>query len=206
MRGFILNIRKAKNEDIVVTVLSNNSVESYYRFFGARHSILQVGNLIEFEIQESKNGFMSQLRKVFHISFSWNFLNSRMSLWQKFVVLFEPHLKDRTFIEDFYFNLLWKQAKKWERQSSKRLAVESYLEILKYEDRIYNNQYCFLCQSLLNDDISMIRGYRVVHPNCVGDRYPKEKKKIFELFLSGTTLYIEDIVVDELYEILLQGL
>jgi len=49
VRGFIINIRKAKNEDVIVTVLSNSNVNFYWRFFGARHSILQIGNLIDFE-------------------------------------------------------------------------------------------------------------------------------------------------------------
>ena len=37
MRGFVINIKKAKNEDIIVTVLGDNSVTDYWRFFGARH-------------------------------------------------------------------------------------------------------------------------------------------------------------------------
>jgi len=63
MKGFILNTKKAKNEDIIVTTLSNSRVGNYWRFFGARHSIIQVGNLIDFEVQESKNDFMPKMRR-----------------------------------------------------------------------------------------------------------------------------------------------
>ncbi|HHD80915.1 MAG TPA: recombination protein RecO, partial [Campylobacterales bacterium] len=87
MKGFILNIRKAKNEDIIVTVLSNCEVRSYYRFYGARHSILQLGNLIDFEVQESKNGFMPQIRKISHISFTWISSTNHLSIWQNFIKL-----------------------------------------------------------------------------------------------------------------------
>ena len=69
MRGFIVNIKKAKNEDVVVTVLTNNSVQSYWRFFGARHSILQIGNLVDFEVKESQNNFMPQMRSLSQLSF-----------------------------------------------------------------------------------------------------------------------------------------
>lgn len=69
MRGFILNIKSAKNENSIVTILDKNSVTNYWRFFGARHSILQLGNLIDFEVSESKNNFMPNMRSLSYISF-----------------------------------------------------------------------------------------------------------------------------------------
>jgi len=204
MRGFILNIRKAKNEDIIVTTLSDSKVQSYYRFFGARHSILQVGNLIDFQVQESKKSFMPQIRKITHISFPWLFSSSPLMIWQEFIQLFEPHLKERTTIDNFYFELLLKIAKRWDKQNPKRLAVESYIEILSYEHRVRNNPLCFICQTSLNNQITLIRAYIPTHPQCVRAK-PFDKRKIFEFFRSKSTIYLEDVEVDELYAVLLKG-
>jgi len=205
MKGFILNIRKAKNEDVIVTVLSNCEVTSYYRFYGARHSILQVGNLIDFELQESKNGFMIQIRKISHISFPWIFSNNHLFLWQNFIRLFEPHLKEATQIDSFYFDLLLKIAKKWHKQNPKRLAVEAYIEILDYEGRLYDNGFCYICEDILDDQVGLMRAYLPAHPRCIYG-YSYEKQQIFKLFDTKLTIYLNDNIVDKLFNMLLKGL
>ncbi len=204
MKGFILNIKKAKNEDIIVTVLSNSRVENYWRFFGARHSILQVGNLIDFEVHESKNGFMPQLRRVSHISFPWIFSKNHLAIWQNFIKLFEPHLKETTDIEPFYFDLLLKIAKKWHRQNPKRLAIEAYLEILSYEGRLYDNGFCYICEDILDEQIGLMRAFIPAHTTCIYS-YPYDKKQIFELFNSKSTIHMDDEVVNQLFSLLLKG-
>ncbi|HHC11525.1 MAG TPA: recombination protein RecO [Campylobacterales bacterium] len=205
MKGFILNIRKAKNEDIIVTVLSNCEVRSYYRFYGARHSILQLGNLIDFEVQESKNGFMPQIRKISHISFTWISSTNHLSIWQNFIKLFEPHLKESRQIDRFYFDLLVKIAKKWHKQNPKRLAVEAYIEILEYEGRLYNNGFCHICEDILTEQVGLMRAYLLAHPKCIYG-YSYDKQQIFELFDSKSTIHINDNVVDKLFNTLLKGL
>ena len=205
MRGFILNIKKAKNEDIIVTTLSRDRVESYYRFFGARHSILQVGNLIDFEVQESKNSFMPQLRKVSHLGFSWLFSSNHLMIWQNFIKLFESHLKETTTIDKFYFELLLKIVKRWHKQNPKRLAVESYIELLTYEGRLHNNGFCFICEDVLDNTIGLMRAYLPAHPYCIYAK-PLDKQRVFELFSSKSTIYLDDIEVNELYTVLLKGL
>jgi len=205
MKGFILNIRKAKNEDVIVTVLSNCEVTSYYRFFGARHSILQVGNLIDFEIQESKNGFMVQIRKISHISFPWIFSHNHLFIWQNFIKLFEPHLKEATQIDSFYFDLLLKIAKKWHKQNPKRLAVEAYIEILDYEGRLYDNGFCYICEDVLDEQVGLMRAYLPAHPRCIYG-YSYDKQQIFKLFDTKLTIHLNDNIVDKLFNTLLKGL
>jgi len=205
MKGFILNIRKAKNEDVIVTVLSNCEVRSYYRFFGARHSILQVGNLIDFELQESKNGFMVQIRKISHISFPWIFSNNHLFLWQNFIRLFEPHLKEATQIDSFYFDLLLKIAKKWHRQNPKRLAIEAYIEILDYEGRLYDNGFCYICEDVLDEQVGLMRAYLPAHPRCIYG-YSYDKQQIFKLFDTKLTIHLNDNIVNKLFNTLLKGL
>jgi len=205
MKGFILNIRKAKNEDVIVTVLSNCEVTSYYRFYGARHSILQVGNLIDFQVQESKKGFMPQIRKISHISFPWLFSDNHLSIWQNFITLFEPHLKEATQIDSFYFDLLLKIAKKWHKQNPKRLAVEAYIEILDYERRLHNNGLCYICEDVLNEQVGLMRAYLPAHPICIYG-YSYEKQQIFKLFDTKLTIHLNDNIVDKLFNTLLKGL
>jgi hypothetical protein len=204
MKGFILNIKKAKNEDIIVTTLSNSRVENYWRFFGARHSIIQVGNLIDFEVQESKNGFMPQMRSVSHISFPWIFSKNHLLIWQNFIRLFEPHLRDATDIDSFYFDLLLKVAKKWHRQNPKRLAIEAYLEILAYEGRLYDNGFCYICEDVLDDKVGLMRAFIPTHPHCIYG-YAYQKSQIFELFDTKSTIHLEDEVLDRLFVLLLKG-
>jgi recombinational DNA repair protein (RecF pathway) len=205
MRGFILNIRKAKNEDIIVTVLSNAKVENYWRFFGARHSILQVGNFIDFEVVESKNNFMPQIRKVSHLSFPWIFSPNHLMIWQNFIKLFDAHLKDAMEIDAFYFDLLLDIAKKWEKQNPKRLAVEAYLKLLAVEGRLYDSGFCYICEEVLEDKVGLMRAYIPAHPTCIY-AYLYDKNQIFKLFNSKSTIFLNDLEVDALYSTLLKGL
>ncbi len=205
MKGFILNIRKAKNEDVIVTVLSKSIVQKYYRFYGQRHSILQIGNLINFEIQEDNKGFMPRLRKVSHIPFPWIFSNNRLLIWQSFISLFEPHLRDTRAINSFYFNILLEKANRWHKQNPKRLAIEAYLELLEYEKRLYRSDFCYICNGILENEIGVMRAFIITHPSCI---YSKSfnKNQICRLLSSKSTIEIEDNQIDELFEIVLKGL
>ena len=205
MRGFILNIRKAKNEDVIVTVLSKESVQNYYRFFGARHSILQIGNFIDFEVQEDNGTFIPKIRKISHIGFPWLFWTNHLLIWQNFIKLFNTHLKDTTEINSFYFNLLLTIAKKWDKQHPKRLAIEGYLKLLAHEGRLYNNGFCYICENPLDTQVALMRAYIPTHPNCIyANTY--EKNQIFKLFDTRSTINLDDNIIKELYKILLKGL
>jgi len=205
MRGFIINIRKAKNEDVIVTVLSNDSIKSYWRFFGARHSILQIGNLVDFEVSESKNSFMPNMRSLSHLSFPWIFSNNRLLIWQNFIKLFEPHLRDAIELDNFYFDLLLNIAQKWEKQNPKRLAIEAYIQLLNHEGRLYDNGFCYVCETILENKVGLMRAFLPAHPTCVyGQAF--EKKDIFKLYNTHSTIHLENSLVEKLYEILLKGL
>jgi hypothetical protein len=205
MRGFIINIRKAKNEDVIVTVLSNESVKNYWRFFGARHSILQIGNLIDFEVIEGKNGFMPNMRSLSQLSFPWGFSATHLLIWQDFIKLFEKHLKDRTQIEKFYFDLLVEIAKKWDKQSPKRLAIEAYMKLLEEENRLYRHGFCHICENILESKIGLMRAFIPAHPECIYSS-SLNKKSIFQLFNTKSTIHIENEEIEILYQILLKGL
>ena len=205
MRGFIINIRKAKNEDVIVTVLSSDAVKNYWRFFGARHSILQIGNLIDFEISESNNNFMPNMRSLSQLSFPWLFSNNHLLIWQNFIKLFEPHLKDTIEIDNFYFNLLLKIAKRWDKQNPKRLAVEAYSELLDHEGRLYDNGFCYICEDILEEKVALMRAFLPAHPQCIYST-ALNKKEIFIFYNTHSTINLGDSTIDILYNILLKGL
>ena len=205
MRGFIINIRKAKNEDVIVTVLSNEGIKNYWRFFGTRHSILQIGNLIDFEVKEGKNNFMPSMRSLSQHSFPWIYSPNHLALWQNLITLFHTHLKDYEQIEIFYFELLMKNATKWEKQNPKRLAIESYVKLLNKERRLYNCAVCHLCENILEDEISLIRAFIPVHKYC-SNTHSFQKRSIIKLFHTKSTIHINDKEVNALYKILLKGL
>ena len=205
MRGFIIDIRKAKNEDIIVTVLSNYNVANYWRFFGTRHSILQIGNFIDFEVEENNQKFMPKIRKISHIGFPWLSFPNHLMIWQNFIKLFYIHLKDTSEIEGFYLDLLLSLARKWDRQNPKRLAIEGYLELLSYEGRLNNSGFCYICKEPLNDKVGLMRAYIPTHPHCIySNAY--EKSQIFTLFDTQSSINLDDNIVSELYIILLKGL
>jgi hypothetical protein len=204
MRGFIINIRKAKNEDVVVTVLTNNSVQSYWRFFGARHSILQIGNLVDFEEKESKNNFMPQMRSLSQLSFPWIFSPNHLLVWQNFIKLFEPHFKETTDINSFYFNLLFKIANRWEKQNPKRLVIEAYMELLEYEGRLYDHGFCHVCEEVLDGEVGLMRAFLPAHPHCIYAA-PLNKTSIFKLFNTKSTIHIENREINALYSVVLKG-
>jgi len=204
MRGFIINIRKAKNEDVVVTVLTNDSVQSYWRFFGARHSILQIGNLVDFEVKESQNNFMPQMRSLSQLSFPWIFSHNHLLVWQNFIKLFDSHFKENTEIEKFYFNLLFKIANRWDKQNPKRLAIEAYMEILDYEGRLYDYGFCYICEEILDKEVGLMRAFLPAHPDCIYVA-PLNKETVFKLFNTKSTIHIDNREITTLYNIVLKG-
>ncbi len=204
MRGFIIKIKKVRAEDLIVTLLNKESIQNYWRFFGARHSIIQLGNLIDFEVKESKNGFIPNICSLSHIPFPWIFSNGRRLIWQNFIQLFESHLKDSSYIDDFYFNVLIDIAKKWDKQNPKRLAIEAYIKLLTHEGRLYDNGFCYICEEVLDEKVGLMRAFLPAHPECIYG-HTLNKKDIFTLYDTQSTIHLDDETIDKLFSILLKG-
>jgi recombinational DNA repair protein (RecF pathway) len=198
MKGFILSINKAKNEDIIVTVLTSKDIRSYYRFFGARHSILQLGYMIDFEVDESNSNFLPRIKSISQQPFSWLFDKNRLLLWQNFITRVYLHLKDTSSLDDFYYQLLLKSAIKWQKQNPKRVLCDSYIELLDYEGRLYKDDICFICQSPLEEDVSLMSSYKLAHPRCIyGSTI--SKAKLLEALRERNTINLDDEEIEYLY-------
>lgn len=205
MKGFVLELRKAKNEDSIALVLGPKEVRTYYRFFGARHSILQLGNLIDFEVEGEGSRFLPRLRSLSHIGFPWLFDKNRLLLWHNFIKLFAPHLKDTEEIDSFYYDLLLQAAQKWDRQNPKRIVCESYIQLLEYEGRLHDEENCYICERPIETKMALMQAFIPAHPECLYSS-SLSKKKILAFFQSKKTIHLEDYEVEYLFDIVMKGL
>ena len=204
MQGFILNITRAKNEDLIVNILTQNHIFTLYRFYGARHSILNLGYKIDFEIEYSQKAYLPRLRNITHLGYKWLLNNQKVLIWQQFIQKLYQHLKDLNEVEDIYFNILNESASIWEKQNPKRVAIESYVKILEIEGRLHKDHKCFICNKKIEKNLSLARGFLPAHSECANfGIFPK--KGIEFLFEKKKTLFLEDSHIENLWNILMQG-
>ncbi len=205
MQGFIININKVKDEDLIVSILSSNGLETLYRFYGARHGSINIGFLIDFEIEHSSKSTIARLKDVIHIGFSWIHNYQKLRLWQDFIKLFYPHLKDTYELEPFYFDLLYEASQKWKEQNPKRVAIESYVKLLEHEGRLHTQMECFLCGENIENDISLVRAFLPTHKECT-HTLSISKKALMELYKTHSSLFLNDEEIDRMWIILCEGL
>lgn len=205
MQGYIVNVQKVKDEDLIVSILSENNFYTTYRFYGARHSNINIGFKIDFELELSLKNDMPRLKDVIHLSYPWIDNRTKLYDWQRFLKLFYLHLQDIDYIDKFYFDLLDTISHKITKQNQKRAIVESYIKLCEYEGRLHIDMECVVCENLIKDKISLIRGFLPTHITC---SYSKQFAlyKILNLFIHKHTLDFTDEEVEYLWYILLQGL
>jgi len=205
LQGYIINVNKARDEDVIVTILAHQNLYTLYRFYGARHSQVNLGFKIDFEAQESSKASMPRLRKVMHLGFSWITDRTRLFVWQQFTALFYKHLQDSEELEPFYFTLLEEAQKIWQTQNPKRIAIESYVKLLHFEGRLHTDMHCFFCEQKIKSDITLIRAFLPAHAKCT-NAISLNLKAIQELFSTGSSLFLNDKEIEILWHVLLEGL
>ncbi len=204
MQGYIININKVRDEDLIITILSNNKKYTTYRFYGARHSTVNLGYKIDFELQHSYKSKIPQLRNILHLAKKWNTDREKMYLWQQYIKLFYNHLKEVDTIDEFYFNLIEKSYQLWDKQNSKRVAIESYIKLLEYEGRLHNDFICFECEKKIKNRVSLLRAFLPAHQECV---YMQsfDALHVEELFSKKSTLFFNDTEIQKLWLIVCEG-
>ncbi len=205
MQGYIINLNRVKEEDLIVTIISKENLYTLYRFYGARHGVINLGFKIDYEVEASTKGGISRLKDVIHIGYNWINNPELLRLWQNFLMLFFKHLKESEEIGNFYFNLLYEAECKWDKQNPKRVAVEAYVKLLEHEGRLHKEPYCFLCSGVIQDDISLIRAFLPTHPQCT-HTLAINKKALEELFINKSSLFLSNKEIDRLWNIMLEGL
>ena len=205
MQGFIINLNRVKDEDLIVSILSKNNLDTLYRFYGARHGVINLGFKIDYETQSSAKSSISRLKDVIHIGYSWINDYKLLRLWQDFLGLFYKHLKDSEDIGSFYFDLVEQASQNWDKQNSKRVAVEAYVKLLEHEGRLHKDMHCFLCSKKIEEDISLLRAYLPTHEHC-SHTLVINKKGLTELFENKSSLFLSNKEVGRLWNVLLEGL
>ncbi|MBU0721616.1 recombination protein RecO [bacterium] len=205
MQGYIINLNKVKDEDLIVTIISGDSLDTLYRFYGARHGVINLGFKIDYERDPSSKSNISRLKDVIHIGYKWINDYRLLRLWQDFLALFYSHLKDAQELESFYFNLIDNASIQWNKQNPKRVAIESYVRLLEYEGRLHKEFNCFLCSQTIHGDVSLIRAYLPTHHECTHTLSIRQSS-LHELFVNKSTLFMSDKEVERLWYILLEGL
>jgi len=204
MQGYIINFNRVKDEDLIVTVLTKDNILTLYRFYGARHSHINLGYKIDFEAKSSIKSSISQLSGVLHLASKWNLEHSRMFIWQAFIKLFYLHLKDVDEIQSFYFELLDDCSNIWHSQNPKRTAIEAYTRLLEYEGRLHDEFICFQCEKSIEGNLTLIRGFLPAHEECVWSN-TFERLHVKSLFETKSSMFIEDEDIERLWKILLEG-
>lgn len=204
MQGYIIDIKPVKDDDLIVTILSENELITVYRFYGARHSNINIGYKIDFEL-ESTRANIPRLKDVIQLGFPWILDNEKMYCWQRYIKLFYPHLKEIEELDPFYFYSLENLIHIMTKQNVLRAICESYITLLEHEGRLHTDFECLLCEIPINDNVSLVRGFLPVHAQCTHSRV-FEFKKIKDFFEKKKMIDLDDSEVEYLWNILLQGL
>jgi recombinational DNA repair protein (RecF pathway) len=205
MRGFILNLRKHSDEDIIVTVLCPDRMVDLYRFYGARHSVLSLGYKIDFVIENNQT-FIPRIRQIAHLSFDWLFEIEKVSVWQSFMQLLFKHLRGTETIDEFYFDLLENAAKKIAVQNAKRTIIEACVELLEYEGRLHSDLHCLVCEKPIEDDqIALTKAFFPSHIGC-SHQQSFAKPALLRLFSTKESLIFNDFDIARLWQIAEEGL
>jgi len=204
MQGYIIDIKTVKDDDLIVTILCENELIKAYRFYGARHSNINIGYKIDFELELTKSN-IPRLKDVMQLGFPWILNIQKMYAWQRYLKLFYTHLKDIEHFDGFYFYMLEALIFKIEKQNVLRAIIESYILILNHEGRLHYDFECLICEVLIESDLSLVRGFLPIHKNCIKAQ-TFNFEKIKELFLTGSTISFEDEEIEKLWDILLLGL
>ena len=73
MQGYIIDIKKVRDDDIIVSILTKYEIYTTYRFYGARHSIINIGYKIDFELETNIKSTIPRLKDVIQVGYKWIF-------------------------------------------------------------------------------------------------------------------------------------
>lgn len=204
MQGFIIKLTRVREEDMIVSIIAEESLQTLYRFYGARHSPINMGFKIDFEAEHSLKSSIPRMKDVIHLGFTWMGEYERLRLWQQFITLFHPHLKDSESIGTFYFDLLNEASARWKDQNPKRVAIEAYVRLLDHEGRLHREPNCFFCDLPIENEISLIRAFLPAHPDC-SHTLSINPKGLEWLYSHASTLFLDDQEIGRLWYILNEG-
>ena len=203
MQGYILHTQKVRDEDLLVKVLTQNQLYTLYRFYGARHSVIHLGNKIDFTIEQDLRE-IGKLREPMHLGNSWERDLEKRYYWQQYLSLLGRHLHDITQLDSFYFEHLEQGAKYLLKENPKRAMLNLYVKLLDFEGRINPLLKCLICEKPLGEEIAISRAIVCGHKECLkGEIFKKEN---IMRYLHAQGEFLSDEEVDKLWNIIALGL
>ncbi len=203
MQGFILSTQRVRDEDLLVRILSQTHLYTLYRFYGARHSIIHLGNKIDFVIEQDLRE-IGKLREPIHLGFTWEAESSKRYYWQQYLKLLNQHLRDVNSLDSFYFNHLERGTTYLQKEEPKRCILNLYARLLSFEGRKNPLTTCLVCERELGDEIVLGRGIICGHKGCLQGESFSKSHILQWLDLQGE--FLEDEEVERLWNILMLGL
>ena len=201
----MLQTVKVREEDLIVRILTQNEVLTLYRFYGARHSYINVGFLIDFVVEETPKATIKRLRNVAQIPFDGLFDREKMLYFKMYVGLLNKHLIDVGVVDSFYYDMLFEITQKLHLRDAKRLIIESYVKLLEKEGRLHKDFECFLCERKIDRKVALARAFLPAHEKCVmSEGFEKEKLEL--LFNEKKSLLLDDSEIERLFKILNLGI
>ncbi|MRJ02468.1 MAG: recombination protein RecO [Epsilonproteobacteria bacterium] len=205
MQGYILKTVPVRDEDLVVHLLTSRRLYRLYRFYGARHSTINLGYKIDFTI-EYQGGYLPKLRNVIHLGTPWLRELPKVAVWQSWITLLWNHLQGVGTIDPFYLSLLDDQSRWLVRQDPKRAIVEGYTRLLDFEGRLQREALCFRCGGIIGGEkIALGPSFLPAHGECIGGE-GVSMGGVGHLFTYYDSQYLQDREIDLLYRTLLKGL
>ncbi len=205
MQGFIIKLSRVRDEDMIVTIISEDCLTTLYRFYGARHSPINLGFKIDFESENSLKSSIPRMRDVIHLGYPWMGEYDRILIWQQFIALFYPHISSSEEIGPFYYQLLNDCANRWNEQNPKRLAIEAYVALLEHEGRLHSQMDCFFCNEPIENNVSLIRAFLPAHHEC-SHTLSINAKGLAWLYEHYSTLFLDDHEIERLWYVMSEGL
>ncbi|GAX87641.1 conserved hypothetical protein [Lebetimonas natsushimae] len=205
MKGLILNTIRVRDEDLIVRILTKNEVLTLYRFYGARHSYINVGFFIDFVVEESYKTTIKRLRNVTQIPFSFLFEREKVIYFNEYIRLLNAHFIDVSRVDSFYYESLYKLAKTLHERDVKRAVIEHYVSLLEKEGRLHRDKICFLCEKKIENKIALARSFLPAHEKCIYSA-GFDEEKIDTLFNEKKTILFSDEEIEKLWKILNLGI
>jgi recombinational DNA repair protein (RecF pathway) len=205
MKGLILNTVRVRDEDLIVKILTENEVLTLYRFYGARHSYINVGFFIDFVVEETSKATIKRLRNVTQLFFPFLLKREKLLYFKEYVRLLNNHFIDVSKVDSFYYETLFKLAKDLNERDAKRAIIEHYVTLIEKEGRLYKEKICFFCEKPIKNKIALARSFLPAHEKCIYST-GFNKNKIELLFNEKKTILFDNSEIDRLWKILNKGI
>jgi recombinational DNA repair protein (RecF pathway) len=205
MKGLILNTIRVRDEDLIVKILTKNEILTLYRFYGARHSYINIGFFIDFVVEKTPKATIKRLRNVTQLFFPFLLKREKLLYFKEYVRLLNRHFIDVSRVDSFYYETLFKLAKDLNERDAKRAIIEHYVTLLEKEGRLHKEKICFLCEKKVDKKIALARSFLPAHEKCI---YAAgfDEEKIDILFNEKKTVLFSDEEIDKLWKILNLGI